>query len=252
MDLNLKGKNVLVTGSTSGLGYEIARGFYNEGSNLFLNGRDKQKLKSAEAKLPGSLSCDADVSDPKEAKRLIKSVKSKWNKIDILVCNVGSGKSVPPSEEKFMDWQKSFSINLWSTTNIVENLIEDLSRSKGIIICISSICGNEFIPGAPITYSCAKAALNHYIKTISWPLAQKGIRINGISPGNILFPGSTWNEKYKSKRVSVESYLKNNVALNRFGMTKEISSFACYLGSENSNFTTGSIFTIDGGQTRSY
>ena len=54
MDLNLKGKNVLVTGSTSGIGYEIARGFYKEGSNLFLNGRDKQKLKSAEAKLRGS------------------------------------------------------------------------------------------------------------------------------------------------------------------------------------------------------
>tara|TARA_B000000609_G_C23878614_1_gene191913 strand:- start:40 stop:495 length:456 start_codon:yes stop_codon:yes gene_type:complete len=151
-----------------------------------------------------------------------------------------------------MDWQKSFSLNLWSTTNIVENLIGSLSESKGRIICISSICGNEYIPGAPITYSCAKAALNHYIKTISWPLAQKGIRINAISPGNILFEGSPWHEKYKSNSEAVESYLKNNVALNRFGMTKEISSFACYLGSERSKFSTESIFTIDGGQTRSY
>ena len=251
MDLNLKGKNVLVTGSSSGIGFEIAKKFYEEGSNVILNGRNKEKLDSSLVKLPGSFAIQADVSDPKEALKLANLVKEKLTSLNIVVCNVGSGKSAPPTKETLYDWQKSMSINLFSATNIIEHLIEPLTISKGVIICISSICGNEFIPGAPITYSCAKAALNHFVKTIAWPLAERGIRINAISPGNIIFPDSSWEEKLKNNKKDVKSYLKNNVALKRFGTPDEISKFACFLASENASFATGSIFTLDGNQTRS-
>ena len=218
MDLNLKGKNVLITGSTSGIGFEIAKRFNEEGSNVLLNGRDKVKLKNAMAKIPGSLGFNADVSNPKDALKLVEFVKTKWKTINVVICNVGNGKSAPPTKETFGDWQASFSINLWSATNIIENLIEPLTITKGVIICMSSICGNEFIPGAPITYSCAKSALNHYVKTIAWPLADRGIRINAISPGNIIFPGSSWDKKYRNGKDSVQSYLDKNVALKRFGL----------------------------------
>lgn len=251
MHLNLKGKNVLVTGSSSGIGFEIARNFHKEGSNIILNGRNKNKLESSLAKLPGAFGIQADVSNPKEALKLANFVKRQFKMLDIVVCNVGSGKSASPTKETFNDWQKSISINLFSATNIIEHLIEPLTKSKGVIVCISSICGNEFIPGAPITYSCAKAALNHFVKTIAWPLAERGIRINAISPGNVIFPGSSWEDKLKNDEEDVRSYLKKNVALNRFGTPEEISKFVCFLSSDSASFATGSIFTLDGNQTRS-
>ena len=66
-----------------------------------------------------------------------------------------------------------------------------------MIVCVSSICGLEVIPGAPLTYSAAKAALNAYIRGVAVPLGADGVRINGIAPGNILFKGSVWERKLK-------------------------------------------------------
>ena len=251
MDLNLNGKNVLITGSTSGIGLQIARSFYEADSNVILNGRNDLKLQNVINSMPGSCGFVADVTIPEEANNLINFVKNKVKSLDILICNVGNGKSVAPLEETYEEWQKSFAINFWSVTNVIQYSLELLTVNKGNIVCISSICGNESISGAPITYSCAKAALNHYVKTISKPLANKGIRINAVSPGNIIFNGSSWAIKRNNDEMFVESYLQENVPLKRFGIPEEISSIVCFLSSENAAFTTGSLFTIDGGQTKS-
>ena len=251
MKLNLKGKNVLITGSTSGIGLQIARSFYKEESNIILNGRNNLKLENAINSMPGSCGFLADVTIPEEAKSLVNFVKTNLKSLDILICNVGSGKSIAPLDETYEEWQKSFAVNFWSVTNVIQYSIDLLTTNKGNIVCISSICGNETITGAPITYSCAKAALNHYVKTISKPLATKGIRINAVSPGNIIFPGSSWEKKKNNDELTVESYLNENVPLKRFGTPEEISSMVCFLSSKNAAFTTGSVFTIDGGQTKS-
>ena len=171
--------------------------------------------------------------------------------MDLVICNLGSGKSVPPGNETYDEWQRIFHINLWSATNIVEASKNMLVISKGSIICISSICGQEVILNAPVTYSVAKAALNAYVKGISKPLGKIGIRINAISPGNILFEGSTWEEKLKENPVMVKNMLKNEVSLGRFGTAKEIADLSIWLGSPYASYCNGSVFTIDGGQTKS-
>jgi len=121
-------------------------------------------------------------------------------------------------------------------------------KSKGKIICISSICGNEIIKGAPITYSTAKAALNFYAKSLSHYLP-KDISINLISPGNILFKNSVWDKKIKVNKKLVNKILKEKVPLNKFGSLSDIVNLTCYLISDKSHFITGSNFIIDGGQT---
>ena len=92
-----------------------------------------------------------------------------------------------------------------------------------------------------------KAALNFYIKSISRPLSEDGIRINGISPGNILFEGSTWEEKIKNNPQIAELTLQK-VPLRKFGEAKDVSNMCLWLASEFSSFCTGSIFVVDGGQ----
>ena len=97
----------------------------------------------------------------------------------------------------------------------------------------------------------AKAALNAYIRGISRPFAEEGIRINGIAPGNILFTGSVWDRKIKDDASTVDKMLEENVPLKRFGKTEDVANLALWLSSHLSNFVTGAVYTTDGGQTRS-
>ena len=127
-----------------------------------------------------------------------------------------------------------------------------LKHTKGVVICISSICGSESIKGAPVTYSVAKAALNAYVKGISWPLATDGVRICAISPGNIYFKGSVWSKKKRENPNEVKNMLEKEVPLNQFGSKEDISNLALFLASPLSNNTTGSIWISDGGQTKSF
>lgn len=132
---------------------------------------------------------------------------------------------------------------------MVENSQSILQKSKGTIICISSICGNQVISGAPITYSVAKAALNFYVKSISKVLANKNIRINAISPGNIMFNGSVWDSKFKKNKKAILKMIENNVPLRKFGSPSDIANLSVWLASDQADFITGSIFVVDGGQT---
>jgi len=248
MELSLADKNVLITGSSKGIGFEIAKKFHEEGCNVIINGRDKYDLEKAQSKLRGSRALCLDFRNFTETQEKIKVIMENIKYLDILVCNIGNGKSVPPGQENYHEWQKVFSANLWPTTNAIENFKNYIKKDSGAIICISSICGLEVINGAPITYSVAKAALNAYVKAISRPLGKDGIRINAVAPGNILFEGSTWQSKLEKNPDNVEKMLKDNVTLNTFGKPIDIANLVLYLSSPISNFITGSIFTLDGGQ----
>ena len=169
-----------------------------------------------------------------------------YNYIDVLICNLGSSNF----KNNNKNYQNAFKYNFYSTTNLVENSKIILKKSKSKIICISSICGLESIDGAPIGYSIAKSALNFYIKLISKDLAKNEITINGVAPGNIFFKGSTWDLKMQDNSKKTKKYIKNNVPLNKFGSVADIFAI-CKMLSENDNkFITGSLFKLDGGQTK--
>ena len=251
MDLELKGKNALVTGSSKGIGYAIATLLYKEGCNVTINGRNNETLKKNIASFKERMHyCAADVTSIDDCNTLIKETISHWGSIDILVCNVGSGTSVNPGDENFEEWQKVFSNNFYSAVNVIEAAKNELSKKSGSIVCISSIAGMEST-GAPVTYSVSKSALNAYVKNISKPLAKLGIRINAVVPGNIIFESSVWAKKLAENPLDVKKMLKNEVPMQRFGKPQEIANFVVFLCSEKSSFATGSLFVVDGGQTRS-
>ena len=247
---DLNNKKVLVTGSSSGIGLEIAKNFSKAGSIIALNGRNRDRLNKAAKNIYNSKIVHGNVEDPKIAKKIVIKAASLLNGIDIVVCNVGSGKSVKPGSENYLDWQTSFKKNFFSATNIIEASKKYLVKTKGNIICISSICGVEYIVGAPITYSVAKSALNSYVKMNSKILGQKGVRINAIAPVNIFFKGSVWEKKIRKNRKAVINNLNSNVALKKFGNPKNISNICLFLASAKSDFVTGSIWIADGGQVK--
>lgn len=250
MDLSLKNKKVFISGSSKGIGLFIAKSFVEEGAKVVINSRNTDSLKAATKSLSNSYSVVGDISNPEVAHKVIAKSADILGGLDILVCNVGSGSSVIPGSETYLEWQRVFGMNFFSTTNLVEASHNFLKKSQGSIVCISSICGNEVIPGAPITYSVAKSALNKYVKSISYPLANDGIRINAVAPGNINFDGSSWEKKIAQDPEAVAAMLKNNVPLKQFGSPDDIANLVMWLASDVAKFMTGTVITSDGGQTR--
>ena len=132
---------------------------------------------------------------------------------------------------------------------ILNELKKFLIKSKTKVICISSIAGSEILKKAPISYSISKSLLNNYLKHLSKSFAKHGVKINVISPGNIMFGGSTWDKKMRKNKTNTLKYIKENVPLNKFGSPKDIANAVFFLSSDENNFITGSNLLIDGGQT---
>jgi len=247
LDLNLEGKKVAVIGGTRGIGRNIAETFCSKGSEVSIIGKNIKNLSLIEF-VDNNHKFQCDITDPDEAEEALGQINKQMRGIDTLVCNVGSGESVSPGEENFQEWERMFLINFFSATNAIEKSKEFLIKSKGSIICISSICGLEVIENAPITYSVAKSALNMYVKSISKHLGKYDVRINAIALGNIFFNESTWDKKLKEDESKVNKMLHKTVPLKKFGKLEDVSNLTLFLASSISSFATGSIWTLDGGQ----
>ncbi len=248
---DLVGRSALVTGSSRGVGRGIAERLAASGCRVAVNGRDHQAVAKVVSVLDGSVPITGDVSTPEGASTVVAEAVAVLGGLDVLVCNVGGGRSVPPGEETPDEWQRVFALNLWSTTNTVQAARTALAVSSGSVVCISSICGLEAIRGAPVTYSAAKSALHAYVRGIAWPLGEDGVRINAIAVGNVLFDGSVWSEQLALKGDEVTSMLKTQVALGRFGVPNDVADLVAFLASDRSGFATGAVWALDGGQVHS-
>ena len=251
MDLYLRDKHVLVTGGSRGIGEAIARAFVAEGCTVAITGRSEQPLAAVKQSIGAG--CDiyvADATDPQSCFGVVDSVRQDRDRLDILVTCVGSGKSVPPGQETAQEWSRVLDLNLLSATHMIEACLPLLERSSpSSIICISSICGHEAL-GAPVTYSAAKSALAMAVKCWSRSLALKGIRINAVSPGNILVSGGPWDRKLQQDPIGVRAMLQSEVPMQRFGEPAEIAAATVFLASPRASFITGANLVADGGQTR--
>lgn len=240
-------KKVLVTGASRGLGLGLSSFYKSIGYSVYGIARNAPATDADKEVFTEFWKFDSSKNE--EIKKFHTDVIRKGLKFSSLICNLGTGKSKNFSETDYDEFLKLFNINFFATVSLINLLNVHGLKHGSTIVCISSICGNEAIDGAPIAYSCAKAALNHYVKCASRTLAKDGIRINSISPGNLLFVGSSWEEKLKIHKQATEDMIQSNVPLARFGKIDDISNACHFLTDQTSGFVTGTNMVVDGGQT---
>lgn len=246
---SVNGKMALVTGSTSGIGYAIAYALLDEGYHVILNGRDAEKGQQVLNKFKQQFEhvdmLIADVATPAGIQSLQSYIQEHDLAFDLVVSNVGSGRCSNELTVSMDEYQRVFDTNFFSAVNVCQSTIGNINRG-GAIIIISSIAGVAPI-GAPIPYACAKAALNMLVQEWAMRTAKDGIRVNGISPGNVMFPGSTWDKKMQENADKTKQYIADNVPLNTFVEPDDIADMVCQIARSKS--MTGQNIVLDGGQT---
>lgn len=257
MDLYLKDKHVVITGSSRGLGKVIASRYLEEGASVCLVARGEEMLRNTEQEFVQRFGREkvratcSDLTTEKGIQHFVEFVLQSLGSVDILIANAGfsrgsSGIDIGPD-----DWKKLLDANLVGPALVVGAFQPLLKKTKGNVILISSIAGREALP-APIPYSVSKLGLAAFMKNASREFAHDGIRINTVCPGNIFLDGGIWEKKQKENRQAVASYIMSEVPLKRFATGEEIADAVLFLSSQRSSFTTGASLVIDGGQTRGF
>lgn len=257
MDFQLKNKTIFIAGSSQGIGKATAEAFLKEGARVVITGRSTENLEKIEKPLSDIYSKEkmmfikGDFSKSNTIEKALHQITKRWKTIDCIIANIGNGKGKLGWYEEEKEWQCIFDTNFFSAVRLVQSTVPFFLRQKcGSILFISSIAGCERLK-APLAYSSAKSALLSYANNLSQELASSNIRVNVLAPGNIIFPGSSWEKKLLADKKKITSFLKTEVPMQRFGVPEEIADAAVFLSSNKASFATGACFVIDGGQTRS-
>lgn len=257
MDLNLSGKVVFIAGSTRGIGLATARAFLAENCRVVISGRGPLDLKEAQRALEAEFGRDTlmaaqgDLRDAAVIDIVLASVNERWGRVDCLVANVGSGRGHGGWSIEESEWERVFEENFASAYRLVQQALPSMSPATGAsIVIVASIAGLESTP-APLAYSAAKASLINYAKNLSRQLGPMNIRVNCVAPGNIIFPGGSWETHLMERHDEVMNLIEAEVPLRRFGRPEEIADLLLFLSSDRAGFITGSCVVVDGGQTRS-
>ena len=238
----LNGKVAIVTGGSKGIGYSIAERFTKEGAKVIICSRTESDLSDASDKI-GCDSYQLDVSDSKKIKSMVEWFTEKYDKLDILVNNAGlirPGRIDQVTEE---DWDLQLDVNLKGPYLMSNNFLPYLNEG-GSILNIASTVGLRAMSGA-VAYCASKGGVVNLTKAMALDLAGK-IRVNCICPAVVDTP--MVDERVQSGHIS-RRVLEKVQPIGRMGKPAEIASMALHLCGPEANWTTGSIITVDGGQT---
>jgi 3-oxoacyl-[acyl-carrier protein] reductase len=239
-------KAILITGSTKGIGYEVATSFIKENNlHVIINARSIKKKITEKFKKHENISfVKADVSKTSSIKKILKHLSKKKLNLKYLICNVGNSKSKKNGYENISEYYKMFNDNFFSAIKLIYGLKNKLKNGK--IICVSSIAAKGII-NSPIAYSVAKAALNSFVVNFAKNFKKNKIFICAILPGHTLHKTSIWAKKIRSQPNYVKRILREKVPSATFIKPNELSEIISFLINSRSNILNGALIDCENG-----
>lgn len=247
---DLTGRVALVTGSSRGLGWAIARALAAAGARVVLNGRDPATLGPRQAALASwgwtAELAPFDVTDAAAATDAIAAIAARHGRLDILVSNAGGSVRKPLPEQADADLRAVLEGHLVAGFRLAREAARVMvPAGRGRIVFVSSI--NAFIARPSIPgYVAAKAGMNGLVRALAVELAPAGVTVNAIAPGYFLTAG---NEPLRRSSPDFQARIAARTPAGRWGRPDEIGAAALYLVSDAAGYTTGSVITVDGALT---
>lgn len=247
---DLSGRVAIVTGGSIGLGRQMAEGLAEMGANLVLCARKKERCEqAAEALKPlgvQTLALECNVKDPDAIRDVVEQTASQFGRIDVLINNAGTAWGAPVEEMRLEHWNKVVETNLTGTFLFSQAVGKFMvAQRRGKIINIASVAGMR---GAPpdfqaIGYHASKGGVIAFTKDLACKWGIHNIQVNAIAPG--WFPTRMSEVMIERNR---DAFLKR-IPLGRFGSDHDLKGAAVFLASAASDFVTGHVLVVDGGQT---
>ena len=242
----LRGKIVVVTGGSSGIGLAIARRFVREGAFVFITGRRQKELDDAVIDIGGTiLGIQADSSNLSDLDRLFSVIKEEKGRVDVLVANAGILEKARIGEMTEAHFDRIFSINVKGLVFTVQNALK-IMPDGGAIVLMSSTVANKGLGGNSL-YAATKAAIRNFARGWIVDLKERGIRVNTISPGPVETPGLTAGAPDAATAQIFFAKLATQIPLGRLGAPEDIANAAVFLASEEASYINGADIQVDGG-----
>ena len=251
----LEGKVAIITGATGGIGEATVGLFLQEGAKVMLVDRSFDRLEAARDRLASdkAVACSlADATDEKATAAAVAATIETFGGVDILFANAGTEGRIGSIETfDVSDFEQVLRTNVLGVWIAMKHCVEPMKkRGHGSIIATASVAGLIGYPGlAP--YSASKHAVCGLVKTAALELGACRIRVNAIAPGPIdnRMMGSLESQMSPENPTAVRQKVTGTIAMQRYGLNEEVANLAVFLGSDESSYCTGTVFTVDGGYT---
>ncbi len=247
------GKTVIVTGAGTGIGFSVAKRFYQEGAKVVMSGRREQVLRDTAGQIAGDqerlLIVPADITSEADVPNLVAETVKWTSRVDVLINNAAAMRINKPPEETTVDeWRSVLDTNVtgaWLCCREAGKVM--IGQQSGKIVNIASISGyvvNKYFHGG--AYEVSKAALMMLTKTLATEWAQHNISVNAIAPG---YYDTQPNRDFFAQEADLYQRVLDLIPLRRLGNLEELTDLVLLLASDTANYMTGSTITIDGGYT---
>ncbi|HMI93704.1 MAG TPA: SDR family oxidoreductase, partial [Polyangiales bacterium] len=245
---SFENKVALVTGGSTGIGAAVALQLARAGARVLITGRHEDTLRASASRHANIAQLVADVADPADIARSLAAVKTRYDRLDILINNAAILEIAPLAEANAEHVQRTFDINVRGLIETTRLALPMLRQSKGVIVNIATVVADR--PFANMSVYCAsKAAVLALTRSWAQELAAEGIRVNAVSPGPIETPMFT-PQKLKISDAQLQQLggsVLSRVPSGRFGTPDEVAEVIAFLASSAASYVTGAQYTVGGG-----